>query len=223
MERKRSILLIGITLLAFLLLSTPAFPINISGYSDIGLGIESPLGSGSTQAGSGELGNFIYITFISDTPISLTEATYNFTGKDVEWDGDIHFVPTQKSPGLNFSTFPTTFPTPVQVFGFTATGFNSGDFLFYGLNLDKPSIGHTGSPVGSDYVGGVITVGFNDGQTAVGTFAAFDPSVPLSFGNARATFSISEGPEPVPEPSTMLLLSSGIVGMVPFIRRKLKK
>jgi hypothetical protein len=197
-------------------LSTPAFALNLSGYSDIGLGIENPLGSGSTQAGTGELGNFVYITFTSDTPIQLLKATYDFTGKDVEWDGDIHLIPTVQDGVTSFSKLPASFPPTVQIFGFTATGFDSADYLSYGMNLDKPSIGHTGTPLQGDYIGGILTVDFSGGITAVGTFVAIDPSVPLSIFNARATFSIAES---VPEPLTMLLLGSGLVGIVGFGRK----
>jgi hypothetical protein len=221
MKRGRNLLWGCFGLFIILSLSTPAFPVNISGYSDIGLGIEDPLGSGSTGAGTGEAGNFVYITFTADTPIQLLKATYNFTGKDVEWDGDINFVPINKDGVSSFSLFPAV-PPAVQVFGFDATGFDSGEFLFYGMNLDKPSIGHTGTPVGTDYVGGTLTVDFAGGITAVGTFAAFDPSVPLSFGNARATFSFSGGGDHViPEPSTMLLLGSGLIGLAGYGRKKL--
>ena len=185
-----------------LALAGPASALNVTGYSDIGLGVEIPLGSGSSFPGTGENGNFVFITFIADSPMQLLKATYNFAGRDVEWHGAIHFVPTINNGVGSFATFPSLFPAPVQTFGFTATGFDSADSLLYGLNLDMASI-HTGTPLGADFVGG--------GLTATGVFAAMDPAVPLSIGNARATFSLA--PQPLPEPSSMLLPGSGLLGL----------
>ena len=193
-----------------LALAGPASALNVTGYSDIGLGVEIPLGSGSTFPGTGENGNFIYFTFTADAPVQLLKATYNFAGRDVEWDGDIHFGPTINNNVGSFATFPSLFPAPVQTFGFTANGFDSADSLLFGLNLDMASI-HTGTPLGADFVGGTLTAEFTGGLTATGVFAAFDPAVPLSIGNARATFSLA--PQPVPEPSSMLLLGSGLLGL----------
>jgi hypothetical protein len=174
-------------------LATPAIALTINGFGEVG--------------SLGEAGNFIYAEFTADQPITLNSATYNFTGLDVLLDGDgIFLAPNINNGVASFSFFPALPATDTQIFGFTATGFDSGDNLQITMDLDKPSFGG-GTPFQSDYFGGTLMVLFSDGTTIAATF----DSAGRDTLAARANFSFTDGGGgQVPEPSIWLLLAAGL-------------
>src|SRR5262249_43633529 len=120
--------------------------------------------TGSVEVGGlGELGNFVFTQLNTAGPgVTLTKVTLDFTGHDVIVPADdTNFVPVEQDGVASFATFRDV---GTAIFGFTATGFNAGDSLMYGLNLNKPSLlppDGTGTPLGSDYLGGTATVDFS--------------------------------------------------------------
>ena len=188
-------------------LATPTIALTINGFGEVG--------------SLGEPGNFIYAEFTADEPITLNSATYNFTGLDVLLDGDgIFLAPNINNGVASFSFFPALPAADTQIFGFTATGFDSGDNLQITMDLDKPSIGG-GTPFQADYFGGTLMVLFSNGTTIAATF----DSAGRNTLAARANFSFTDGGggQVVPEPSTWLLLGSGMAGIAVFGRKRLMK
>ena len=90
---------------------------------------------------------------------------------------------------------------------------NTGNDFYTGLASRNPD-NHFHARVQENWQIGETLVSFED--LFNGPFVYNDLS--FSFTNTSTT-----PPSGVPEPTTILLLGSGMVGMVPFIRRKLKR
>jgi hypothetical protein len=140
----------------------------------------------STVMSQGELGNWIDVTFTSNRPVQLVKATWDWTGKNVwlDRDGNSFTIPENQgvtSYQFHFGNAPPNVDT--QIFGFTATGFDSGDYFKFTMDLDRNQSG--GTPLTSDYSGGKLKLEFSDGTVINDVFdvAANEP------WGAKAAFS----------------------------------
>ena len=107
--------------------------------------------------------------------------------------------------------------TPVSNINSALTGLGSGMSL-YGDLTPIGTYYATGSQIATDpYTLSVnsFTYGYTYGVLS-GTSLFFDDS-------GRAFLAYEQGNGAVPEPGTMMLLGSGMIGMVPFIRRRFKR
>jgi len=156
-----------------------------------------------------------FVEFTSDVAIQLVSATFDFSGKDLENRG--------RNPGddvnagvTSYATFPVI-PPFTKVFGFTATGFDSGDSLDLGWSLVRPSaLPFITPPTGAGMDGGILHLVFSDSTAFDATFAG--PTVFVN--NVRANFTfVGPSPNAVPEPGTLFLVGSSLW----FARRKLLK
>jgi hypothetical protein len=160
----------------------------------------------STVMSEAELGNWIDITFSSDRVggFQLVKATWDWTGKNVwlDRDGDSMTVPENQgvtSYEFHFGDAPPDVDT--QVFGFTATGFDSGDYFKFTMDLDRGPSG--GTPLSSDYSGGKLKLEFSNGMVIEDIF---DAAVNEPFGAKAAfrLFFLRLWPLPTIKPNTPL-------------------
>ena len=141
----------------------------------------------STASNCGEGGNWIDITFTSDEGVTLVDAWWDFNPTNVWLDPDGDHMCTPQNQGVTSYSFYFDVPvgTDTQDFGLTATGFDSGDYFRFTMDLD---LGSTGMPYGDDYMGGLLTVEFSDGTVLN---AVFDT---LYDGTNGATASFNDLP-----------------------------
>jgi hypothetical protein len=185
--------------------SSPTFAITITGSTVVNCGF-------STDCTSS-------LSFTADAMVELLSATFDFAGLNVQVLG------VATDPGLDFNTGLTSvtrLPTTPSSFGFTATGFNSGDDVQLGWSLVRKDAYNATPPFvtpprGQDMDTGVVTLTFSNNIQIVAALAG-----PTAFvNNARANFSfVGQDPDPVPtpEPGTVLLLGSALGGLA--IRRR---
>ncbi len=123
----------------------------------------------STASNCGEGGNWIDLTFTSNEGVTLVDAWWDFNGTSVWLDADGTSLCGPINNGVTSYDFYFDVPvgTNTQDFGLTATGFDSGDYFRFTMDLD---LGTTGMPYGADYMGGTVTVEFSDATVLVATF-----------------------------------------------------
>jgi hypothetical protein len=119
------------------------------------------------------LGSWIDITFTSSRPVQLVKATWDWTGKNVWLDRDGQHMTVPENQGVtsyefHFGDAPPDVDT--QVFGFTATGFDSGDYFKFTMDLDRNESGD--DPFTNDYLGGKLKLEFSDGTIIEDVFDA---------------------------------------------------
>ena len=215
---------------------------------DSGLGENTPLSSwaNAAQAEADFLANLVGVgteNFESFADGTAAPLLLTFPGAGtvtLQGDGEVNEVPSGNTNGkgryatsgthywetganFNFSIF---FSNPVAAFGFY--GIDAGDFQGQ-LTLDLVSGGtqtlnipHTVSAPG----GSVIYLGVIENDptlqfTSV-SFGNIGSSVD-NFGFDDMTIGSLEQVQPVPEPSTILLVGTGLIGIIGFGRKRLNK
>ena len=123
----------------------------------------------STASMCGEGGNWIDITFTTTEGVRLVDAWWDWNATGVWLDADGTSLCGPQNIGVTSYSFyfDVTSGTDTQDFGLTATGFDSGDYFRFTMDLD---LGGGGSPFTTDYYGGTVTVEFSDGTILTGTF-----------------------------------------------------
>ncbi len=103
-----------------------------------------------------------------------------------------------------------------KLYTFQTVGFINAEFA---MNLTDVVIYQTGSPILDAFVdGGAVNFTLNMAKTQ-----AIKSLDDLIAKGGKGTYSATAAPAPVPEPSTVLLLGGGLLGMVAFGRKYMKK
>ena len=141
------------------------------------------------------LGITITLTFVSETPIELVGANWDWTGGSVWLDvDDAYSMAPLQNIGVDSVVFywgdPPVTEVPaedVQTFGYYPTGFDSGDLYEFSAELDVGTAEfHTGYPSYENLEGGTVTVQFEDGTVLQGVF---DTPVADEPWSAQASFA----------------------------------
>ncbi len=170
---KRFVLIHRALVIIFVLMAVPSLA-DISGYS--------------TVSNCGEAGNWLEITFTSSEPVTLSDVRWDFNTTNVWLDPSGTSLCGTINEGVTSVAFYLDGPEgqPTQVFGITATGFDSGDRYRFSRDLD---FGSDGSPFTFHYYGGTVTAEFSDGTILVGTF-----DTPYNEPNGARAFLEESGP-----------------------------
>jgi hypothetical protein len=148
--------------------------------------------SGTLKVGMvGELGNYFDVSFISVQNVTLVDVSWDWTGHNVWVDPNGANLAQPINQGVSSYHFhwgdPPTSTQPTssyQVFGYSALGFDTEDYLRITTDLDRNASG--GSPLYEDYYGGNAKLRFSDGTTIV---VVYNTPVTNDAYAAKAEFS----------------------------------
>ncbi len=110
---------------------------------------------------------------------------------------------------------PVVVPDGATLLSLSFGGFDPGETFRWNIDVD-PAGGGDPSIYGNEMIGALAYVDFSDGQTLEGILAA----VPGNPNASQFTVTGIVPTDPVPEPGTLLLLGSGLVGFAARRRRR---
>jgi hypothetical protein len=183
----------------------------------LALGTMGSVAFADVNNGSFQTGDFTGWTVTGNTGFTLV-ATNGFNGFNSEDGGDTFFaalgaidtnaVLTQTFPDVNGQSY-------VFSFWFNSDGGAPNDFSAY-WDGGAPLVSITNSPNPGDWVNYTFT------ETGTGSDTIEFDAFNTPGYNALDNVSVS-GLSPIPEPSSFLLMGSGLIGLAGAIRRKFRK
>jgi hypothetical protein len=166
-------------------------------------------------------GNSNVPTFTLTNTGSIDITGYSLTIGDLNYNWDAAYHESGDSVGWTLTTGDTNDGggTRVDMFEYAFTSFNPGYIFTHQADIDIDS-----SNTGENYRTVLFNNGSSDNALLTVSFLNAGPlSMALPDGNAPFSFSQSGNTDPVPEPATMLLFGTGLVGLVGSRLRKKKK
>jgi hypothetical protein len=167
-------------------------------------------GLGSQGTPTQQLDGTISYSYTGSTPLTLTV-----------WYFDTDFSAPVAPPDIDYSSqlgYSTTTRTPLSTIGLEScveTGNSTATSPFCAAG---PSLTNATLTLGSNGSDGATTV-----LTSLAAPYALSQQVTLSLtGASSGNFSVSQNLTPVPEPASLILLGSGLLGLGVVVRRKMQ-
>ena len=141
--------------------------------------------------------------------------TFHFAriGTHENWINDDDLIPMPITASVEFDN-----PDITEAIPGTTVGFAGRFHFFQGWSLvwDDVDPIHFGS-------GGVFSLNLTDANYRSGLWLGPDGLFGNAYANVFATVTLDSAPNPVPEPATMLLFGSGLIGLAAVGRKRLFK
>jgi hypothetical protein len=134
-------------------------------------------------------------------------------GTHEDWINDDDLVPSDITAYIDFDVPDITGEIPGTTVGF------AGSFHFFqGWSLVWEDV----DPIEFG-IGGLFSLELTDASYRSGLWLGPDGLCGNAYANVYATVTLEKAPSPIPEPATMLLLGSGLIGLATFGRKKFFK